>query len=55
MNAFIVALNAVLPFVLYLALGAFIRHSGAADEPFLRRLNAIIFRFFFPCVTFANI
>ena len=55
MNAFFVALNAVFPFLVYLTLGYFIRTIGSADEPFFRRLNGIIFHYFFPCLLFANI
>ena len=55
MNAFYVALNAVLPFLIYLALGYAIREHGDADEAYFRKLNGIIFHYFFPCVTFANI
>ena len=55
MNAFFVALNAVFPFLIYLGLGYSIRLTGYADEAFFRRLNRIIFIFFFSVLTFTNI
>ena len=55
MNAFFVALNAVFPFLIYLGLGYSIRLTGYADEAFFRRLNRIIFVFFFSVLTFTNI
>lgn len=55
MSSFTIAANAVLPFVLYLSFGYLIRRTGIADEPFLRKLNTLVFRAFFPLMMFDNI
>ncbi len=55
LQCFLVALNAVLPFILYMSLGASVVKMGLADRPFLRRLNGFVFKAFFPFMTFMNI
>ena len=54
-TSFIVALNAVLPFVLYMSIGATVVKVGLVDRPFLRKLNGFCFKAFFPFMTFMNI
>lgn len=55
MNNFIIALNAVVPFLIYLGFGYISRERKVFDEPFIDKLNKMVFRLFFPCVTFYNI
>lgn len=54
MESFVVAVNAVVPFLFYISLGYLVRHMGMADEGFLRKLNQIVFKAFFPFVMFYN-
>lgn len=54
MDSLIVALNAVIPFLCYISFGYFVRHVGLADEPFLNRLNQLVFKAFFPILMFYN-
>lgn len=55
MDSFLIALNAVIPFFLYLVFGCLVRSVGLVDEPFLKRLNQMIFRCFFPLMMFCNL
>lgn len=52
---FLVAVNAVVPFLCYLALGWGARKAGAVDIPFLNRLTKLVFAVMFPFMTFNNI
>ena len=54
-ESFFVAVNAVIPFLCYLALGGAAKVAGAVDEPFLQRLTRLIFTVMFPFMTFNNI
>ena len=54
MNSFWISFNAVLPFILYLAFGYGVRRSGVADLPFLRKMNRMAFRAFYPLLMFCN-
>ena len=54
-DSFLIAVNAVIPFLCYLALGSFARRFGATDIPFLDRLTKLIFTIMFPFMTFHNI
>lgn len=54
-DSFIIAVNAVIPFLCYLALGYFTRCIGTVDEPFLNKLTKLIFTVMFPFMTFSNI
>ncbi|MDD3368714.1 MAG: AEC family transporter [Lachnospiraceae bacterium] len=54
-NSFFVAMNAVVPFLCYLALGYAIRSTKNVDADFLKRLNQMVFKVMFPCMTFYNI
>ena len=53
-GAFVVAVNAVTPFLVYLTLGWFARKSGLVREPFLQEMNQFVFRCFFPITMFYN-
>lgn len=55
MENFLLALNAVIPFLLYLSFGYLSCRSGVFDEAFAKKLNQVTFRLFFPCLTFYNI
>lgn len=54
MNSFIISVNAVLPFLIYIAFGYGVRTCGLVDEPFLNKLNRMIFQAFFPVMMFYN-
>lgn len=55
MDSFLIALNAVMPMFLYMSFGYIIKCLDIADEAFLRRLNVVIFKAFFPILMFNNI
>ena len=55
MESFWIAFYAVIPFLLYMAFGAFVRKVGWADEAFLNKLNTLVFKAFFPLLMFKNI
>ena len=52
LNSFLIALNAILPFVIYLGTGYAVRRIGLVEEPFLHKLNTMVFRCFFPFLMF---
>lgn len=54
-KSFITAVNAVLPFVIYLLFGYGVKRSGIVDEAFLKKLNRMVFRCFFPVMMFKNL
>ena len=54
MNSFIIALNAVIPFMIYITFGYGVRRMGLTDEAFLKRLNQMVFKAFFPVMMFYN-
>ena len=54
MNSFWISFKAVLPFVLYLTFGYGVRRAGIADLPFLRQMNKMAFRVFYPLLMFSN-
>lgn len=55
MRSFIIAINAVMPFLIYIVFGYGVRVSGLADEAFMNKLNKVIFRAFFPLLMFNNL
>ncbi len=55
MENFMISLNAIIPFLLYLGLGYCARRRGVFDEKFANKFNNVVFRLFFPCLTFNNI
>lgn len=55
MESFIIAVNAVLPFLIYISFGYGVRMSGLVDEKFMNTLNKLIFRAFFPILMFNNL
>lgn len=54
MESFLVAVNAVVPFLVYISLGFFVKRVGLVDEGFMGRLNQVVFRVFFPFLMFNN-
>lgn len=54
MESFLVAVNAVVPFLVYISLGVFVKRVGLVDEGFMGRLNQVVFRVFFPFLMFNN-
>ncbi|MEG1145048.1 MAG: AEC family transporter [Clostridium sp.] len=55
MESFFVAVNAVTPFLIYIAFGYGVRMSGLVDEKFMNTLNKLIFNAFFPILMFNNL
>lgn len=55
MESFLVAVNAVIPFLFYISFGYGVRERGVVTEEFMEKLNKMVFRLFFPCMTFYNI
>ena len=47
-ESFMVALNAVMPFLLLLSVGFLSVRAGLTDREFMQRLNTLNFRLFFP-------
>ena len=54
-ESFMVALNAVAPFMILLSVGFLAVRTGIADRSFMNRLNSLNFRLFFPFLMFNNI
>lgn len=55
LDSFFVAINAVVPFFCYLALGAAARAAKIVDEAFLQRLTKAVFSLMFPFMAFYNV
>ena len=55
MNNFIIAVNAVVLFLAYIAFGYGIKLSKMVDEDFMRKLNQMVFKAFFPIMMFYNL
>ncbi len=55
MSSFIFALNAVLPIVIMVAIGYFIRRIGLVGENFAKTANKLVFRIFLPVMLFLNV
>lgn len=55
MDSFLLAVNAVIPFLIYIVFGYFVRSVGMADEAFMNRLNQMVFHAFFPIMMFCNL
>ena len=54
-ESFLVALNAVAPFLVLLSVGFLAVRTGLTDRAFMNRLNALNFRLFFPFLMFNNV
>ncbi len=55
MENLVVATNAVIPFMVYILLGAISKKLGIVREAFLKELNGIVFKVFFPFIMFNNL
>ena len=55
LQSFLIAVAAVLPFIVYLGFGAICRRVGWVSEEFLNKLNSVVFKCFFPFLMFWNI
>ena len=55
MENLLIATNAVVPFMVYIAIGMIAKKLGLVKESFLRELNGVIFRVFFPFIMFNNL
>ncbi len=55
LQSFLIAVTAVLPFIVYLGFGAICRRVGWVSEEFLNKLNSVVFKCFFPFLMFWNI
>lgn len=55
MENFWIAVNAVVPFCIYITSGLFARTIGLVAEDFMKQLNQMVFRAFFPIMMFYNL
>ncbi len=55
MESFLVAINAVIPFLCYISFGYFMKVKGVVKEEFLQQLNKMVFKVMYPFMTFYNI
>ena len=55
MESFSIAVNAVMPFLIYIIMGYGIRRIGMVDEAFMNKLNQLVFKVFFPILMFNNL
>ena len=55
MENLIVATNAVIPFMVYIFLGAIAKKFNLVNENFLKEMNGVVFKVFFPFIMFNNL
>lgn len=55
MQSFFISLNAVLPIVLMVLLGLFLKKKNLLDPHTFEKLNHMCFRYFLPCLLYSNI
>ena len=55
MENLVVATNAVIPFMVYILLGAVSKKLSLVKEDFLKELNGVVFKVFFPFIMFNNL
>ena len=55
LDSFLIALNAVLPLMLYLAFGFFLVRAHIVKEDFMQALNRFNFKALFPFMMFNNV
>jgi len=55
MESFLVAINAVIPFLCYISFGYAMKVKGVVKEEFLQQLNKMVFKVMYPFMTFYNI
>ena len=54
-DVFMFAFNAVMPILLLMLLGYFLRSVGFAGEDFFKKANTLVFRVFLPALLFCNV
>ena len=55
MQSFIIAVNAVLPIFLMLALGFSLKHLKLIDNEMITKVNKLVFKVFLPTLLFKNV
>ena len=55
MSSFFIALNAVIPFAIYISFGYLVKRIGVVEESMFTKLNTLVFKCFFPIVMFTNL
>ena len=55
LQSFLIAFNAVFPFIFYMAIGVLVVKTGLTDPAFLNKLNTFVFKTFLPVLLFKNI
>lgn len=55
MESFIVAMNAVIPIMCYLAYGWMAKRTRILTDDLIHRMNQVTFKLFYPCMSFYNI
>ena len=55
MESFNIAVNAVMPFVVFISYGYFMKRIGVAKEDLLHQINKMAFTVFYPFMTFNNL
>ncbi|MBR1440603.1 MAG: AEC family transporter [Lachnospiraceae bacterium] len=55
MENLMIATAAVVPFIVYILMGAIAKKAGAVKEDFLKQLNSVAFKVFFPFIMFDNL
>ena len=55
LHNFVVAVEAVAPMFLIMAIGVFVRKKGMLSEQEAKRLNKLVFNVFFPPLMFSNL
>ena len=55
MESFLVAVNAVVPFLCYITFGYVMKIKGVVKEDFLQQLNKMVFKVFYPFITFIRL
>lgn len=54
LSTLVIALNACVPYIIYLGIGYISRERKIASEEFFNKLNTYTFKMFFPCMMFYN-
>lgn len=55
METLLFALNAILPIILLILLGYFLKRMSFLDEAWLKKGNTLVFKVFLPCLLFINV
>ena len=55
MENLVIATNAVIPVMVYILLGAVSKKLSLVKEDFLKELNGVVFKVFFPFIMFNNL